>query len=214
MGQAGPNPRPSWETDQPGPPPNHPVRDGQETCTAVCPQDLLTLLQRIRDFVFESAYFSLGSRDLAEDVAQESLTRVLSRLLKDEISVENLAAYVCGIAKHVIADTQRWESRRVGLDVDKISEDELPSSLGAPAGDPWADGLSSMVIQEVEKLPEADRKVLKGCFIDGFSCAELGRRSGEPAPRIRKRKSRALRRLRDQVRERPEFSAYLSERPH
>jgi RNA polymerase sigma factor (sigma-70 family) len=174
----------------------------------------LSTLEGLRQFIYESALFALGDRDLAEDVAQESLTRVLRRLLTDEAPVNDLPAFVCGVAKHVISDQRRWEARRVRLDVDRLSGTGVEGRSGTSGLQSGGETLSSMVIQEIDKLPETDREVLKRCFVDGISCAELGRRTGEPAPRIRKRKWRAVQRLRDQLRQSPELSVFLPPGSH
>ena len=171
------------------------------------PPDFLSDLEQIREFIFESAFRILGSRDSAEDVAQESLVRVLRKLMQDPGSVRDSAAYVCGIAHHVISDVLDREKRAT-----EFNEERMPPGIVRQPGilphqSPQTETLTSLVAQEVEKLPEAEKQVLKACFFEGLRCSEISRRTAEPASRLRKRKSRAIRRLRDQIRNRPELSA-------
>jgi DNA-directed RNA polymerase specialized sigma24 family protein len=46
------------------------------------------------------------------------------------------------------------------------------------------------------ELPNADVDLLKRCFVAGESVATIARSTGDPADRVRKRKSRAIARLR------------------
>jgi DNA-directed RNA polymerase specialized sigma24 family protein len=46
-------------------------------------------------------------------------------------------------------------------------------------------------------LPAVDRELLECCFVQGERVAAIAARTGEPADRIRKRKSRALERMRE-----------------
>jgi RNA polymerase sigma factor (sigma-70 family) len=144
---------------------------------------------------------------MAEDVAQEALIRVLRKLLTDASSVSDLEGFVCGVARHVIADLQRRESRRTTFDGEKLPREAAAGRTPRPPASPQSETLCRLVEEEMDRLPPSDQRVLRDCFINGFSCAELSRRTAEPAARLRKRKSRAIRRLRKQVRGRPELSA-------
>jgi DNA-directed RNA polymerase specialized sigma24 family protein len=121
--------------------------------------------------------------------------------------VDHLLPFMCGIANHLILDFLRRESRTTSFDGEVLSKDATGSPVVASSASPQAETLSRMVAQEVARLPEDDQEVLKGCFFEGLSCADLSRRTAEPASRIRKRKSRAILRLRDRVRNRSDFSA-------
>lgn len=138
---------------------------------------------------------ALGASAGAEDAVQEVLTRALAALkdgrLKDRTK---LGAFVASIARHVMADVLRARGRVIALD-------ELPSSVQPRTiDDPLA-----VLIQESEraqvraalrKLAYKDREILRLCYFEGLTPSELAQRLGEPAARIRKRKSRALERLR------------------
>jgi RNA polymerase sigma factor (sigma-70 family) len=139
---------------------------------------------------------ALGDADAAADVVQETLLRALTTLGNGRLTqVANLGAFVRGIARHVIADALR---ERRGI----RPFSALPNGVEAPG--PEADPLSALVDEEQQarvrealaQLGGSDRDLLRLCYCEGLSPAELSERLGEPATRIRKRKSRALERLR------------------
>ncbi len=59
-------------------------------------------------------------------------------------------------------------------------------------------------------LSAPDQELLRLCYFEGLSPGEIARRLGEPADRVRKRKSRALERLRLAFRGAPGHDAHSS----
>lgn len=145
----------------------------------------------------EGAYLvalsALRDPSLAEDVAQEAVARAIAAVAarhKDAIS--NLGGFVYGIARHVIADMQRRSAKLA------------PLSAATDLAERRADALSAAVSEEQQRsvhaalqlLSHGDRDVLYLCFFEGLEPTEIANRTGEPPERVRKRKSRALERLR------------------
>jgi RNA polymerase sigma-70 factor (ECF subfamily) len=144
---------------------------------------------------------ALGNSDDARDAVQETLARALAAIRSDGIPPGvALEAYVYGIARHVIADVHRRHARDGDPTID-------PGSLHAPDPSPL-DALiqheeRDMVARVVATLPAADRELLERCFMRGERVASIAAQLGEPADRIRKRKSRAIERLREALRRSP-----------
>jgi len=138
---------------------------------------------------------ALGNADEARDAVQETLARALAAVRSDRIPPGvALEGYVYGIARHVIADVHRRRAR----DGDPTMD---PGALHAPDPSPL-DALiqheeRDMVARVLATLPVADRELLERCFVRGERVAAIAARMGEPADRIRKRKSRALERVRE-----------------
>lgn len=145
----------------------------------------------------EGAYLvALGAlRDpaLAKEVAQEAVSRAIAAVAsRHKETISNLGGFVYGIARHVIADTQRRSGRLA------------PLSAAADVSETRADALSAAISAEdqrlvrgaLQELSPADRDVLYLCFFEGLEPTEIAHRTGEPPERVRKRKSRALERLR------------------
>jgi DNA-directed RNA polymerase specialized sigma24 family protein len=134
--------------------------------------------------------------------------------MEDDSSIQDLPAFVCGTARHVISDMRRRTARESRVDVSLLSDHDRGIHSTGTGPEAEEGTLLAMILQEIDQLPESDQRVLKHCFLDGYSCAELSRQSGEPAPRIRKRKWRAVQRLKTRVRESPDFTLFFPQVPH
>jgi len=151
-------------------------------------------LARLRDGVRIMALRALGSPDAAEEVAQETLARALSALESGRANPQNLPAYVHGIARHVIADIHRSRKRTLPSGID----DGAAPALDGP------DALDGLIISEqmdrvraaLEELSPEDRQVLRLSFFEGLTPSQIAESQRVPPPTVRKRKSRALERLR------------------
>lgn len=152
-------------------------------------------LERLRSGVRLMALQTLRDPDAADEVVQETLTRALEALrlgrLKD---IGKLGGFVRGIARHVIADVVRARQRSAAFDA-------LSDVANGPAK---PDALSELISAEerrrvllaLTELSTTDRQILNLSYFEGLTPTEIAERLGEPALRIRKRKSRALERLR------------------
>lgn len=152
-------------------------------------------LKTLRSGLRFMALRALGDVDAAEEAVQESLARTVEAVRAGRgPEPGKLGAFAAGIARHVTADLQRARHRTVPLD---------EASPAAPASsDP--DPLTALISADergrlraaMTKLSPKDRYTLRLTFFEGLTPSELAARSGEPAERVRKRKSRALQRLR------------------
>jgi RNA polymerase sigma-70 factor (ECF subfamily) len=156
----------------------------------------LERLEPLRPGLRLLALRSLGSEDAAGEAVQETLARAVVALSRGQLDdPAKLPAFVAGIARHVIADVLRSRHRSVSLDVLPVSQHPT---------DP-TDALAGLVSAEerarvhaaLHELSAADRELLRLCYVEGLAPAELAVRLGEPAERVRKRKSRAMARLRE-----------------
>ncbi len=152
-------------------------------------------LERLRVGVRAIALRALEDPDDAEDVAQETMSRTIQALREGRFQRDrSLGAFVRGIARHVIADALRARGRTSRL-----------RAVGDPFRRRPGDGLTALVSREeqdrlheaLQQLSDSDRELLRLSFFDGLTPAQIAERWGEPSERIRKRKSRALMRLRE-----------------
>ncbi len=140
------------------------------------------------------ALHQLQDADAAEEVAQEALERLLAAIREGRLSdPAKLGAFARSIAQHVIVDVLRSRARvksleRAGID----PADRAPDAL---TGLVTGEELASLRIAMGE-LSASNRNLLRLSYFEGLTCAELGLRLGIPAERIRKRKQRAMDRLR------------------
>jgi RNA polymerase sigma-70 factor, ECF subfamily len=138
---------------------------------------------------------TLGTADDAEEAVQEILTRALEAIRADRVPAGvPLPAFVYGIARHVLADVGRLRKKeRTHLDADLTP---LAANQSSPLESLIRQEEQDQVAWALARLPAEDRHLLTRCFLEGESIQDIAERSGLPAERLRKRKSRALERLR------------------
>ncbi len=153
------------------------------------------VIERLRAGLQIMALRALGDPEAAEEAVQETLVRALEALRDGRLSDPGkLGAFVRGIARHVITDIHRARQRTAPLRT-------------APGADPAStanDPLAALVTAEerervrlaLTQLSASDREILRLSFFEGLGPVDIAERLGEPALRVRKRKSRALSRLR------------------
>jgi RNA polymerase sigma factor (sigma-70 family) len=163
-------------------------------CTEIVTPQLTTQqLETLANGVRIVALRLLGDADAAPDVAQETMARVLDALGKGQVrDPERLGAFARGVAHHVIADYRRAAGRLVALPDDLASE-LTTNPLDALVRD---EEIARMRVA-LERLSSTDRELIQLTFIECLSPRALAARLHEPSERVRKRKSRALERLRE-----------------
>jgi RNA polymerase sigma-70 factor (ECF subfamily) len=153
----------------------------------VNPADLSKLQPRLRAM----ALYALGDDAIAQDVAQEAVARALARA-HELREPEKAVAFVLGIARHIITDHIRAKKRvEVGVDDVDIYEPH-PDALAVLLADEQRDQLRAALTH----LSTDDREVLRLSYDEGLGPAEIATRLNQPYTAVRKRKSRALERLR------------------
>jgi RNA polymerase sigma-70 factor (ECF subfamily) len=152
-------------------------------------------IEALRSGLQIMALRALGDREAADEAAQETLVRAFQALNAGRLDdCRNLGAFVRGIARNVIVDAQRRLARHVALEV--VPSSETRADLEDPLGSLISEEETSRLRQSLAQLSPEDRDILHLSFFEGMSPSEIAASRGEPAYRIRKRKSRALRRLR------------------
>ncbi|HUT29665.1 MAG TPA: sigma-70 family RNA polymerase sigma factor [Sedimentisphaerales bacterium] len=136
-----------------------------------------------------------GSRTDAEDILQDCYLRAV-RGWASFNSRASRQAWLFGIARKTCADWSRQKRRR-GTVIPLESLDELAdNSLERPA----ADGLEG-VWNAVENLSAEQSEVVHLRFAAGLSYAEMAETLAVPVGTIRSRLHRALKAVREQIRE-------------
>jgi RNA polymerase sigma-70 factor (ECF subfamily) len=156
----------------------------------VIPPSLDECIAGIADGLALSAARRLGNLEDANDAVQETLARLWVRLRTHGVPpIEEVAPIAWGIARHVIADMLRERGRQV-VDVDRLT------AIGPSALDAIVSAEDARAARDaLGLLPPADRELLIRCYVNGERIVEIAAATGEPAERLRKRKSRAMARL-------------------
>lgn len=145
----------------------------------------------------------LGDRSLGEDVAQETLRRVLAALREGRVdSLDALPAYVFQTARHVCLQYGR-KQRRETVALERLQAGDFPP---APPS-----GLERLVSRErvtrvraaLARLRDVEREILREAFGEWSGAEEIASRLGLTPEAVRVRKHRALKRLGELLREDP-----------
>jgi RNA polymerase sigma-70 factor (sigma-E family) len=136
--------------------------------------------------LFRAAWLLCGDRHRAEDLVQESLTKVYA---KWGSRIENPAAY----AQTTLTRTWISQQRR-------RSTHEQPVERVPETPRPAADGdLRLTLLAALDGLEPLDRAIVVLRYLDDTPTEDVARRLGLSNGAVRKRLVRALRRLRDQL---------------
>src|SRR5437016_5496796 len=136
-----------------------------------------------------------------EEVAQDTLTVVLQALRDNRIDdVAKMPGFIFGVAKNLVSKALRERSLQA------VSSPDSPSDAAPWLEDPDAALLVEEQRQQVREalgqLSLSDRDILRRAFFVEQSLEEIAAEVGIPYAAVRKRKSRALERLRKIFRER------------
>jgi RNA polymerase sigma-70 factor (ECF subfamily) len=152
----------------------------EHTLTAHDAADHLTRLYRL-------AWSLCGSRQLAEDVTQETYLRVLARPRK--VRAGSDFPYLAQTLRNVLHDHWRSERRRPTIAAD------LDADLEAGDGDPEAAAYAAEIYAAVAALPEPLRDVVAAVDVAGMSYGEAARSLRIPTGTVMSRLHRARARL-------------------
>jgi RNA polymerase sigma-70 factor (ECF subfamily) len=132
----------------------------------------------------------------AEDVAQETLSRVIEALRANRVEhTEALPAFVFQTARNVCLHWVRSATRERGAFTRLEHETASPNDAGDPLGALISEERARTVRAALDRLDADDRALLTMLFFHGLDALEVSRRLVITTATLRVRKHRALRRL-------------------
>ena len=142
----------------------------------------------------------LGDRSSGEDVAQETLHRVLSALREGRVeSLESLPGFVFQTAKHLCMQ----HARKRGREARALERLQRTDPVHPPSGEGLL--ISAERVKQVrgalDQMREADREILHEVYENWLGTEEIAARLGVSPEAVRVRKHRALKRLGDLLRQ-------------
>lgn len=155
----------------------------------------VTLYRRYAPAVFGLALRMTGSRETAEEVAQDAFTRVWNGAGSFDRTRSSAAAWMLRIARNRAIDELRRRRARPEQALGAW-EETLPSADGDPAGPSELAEEQRRVRRAVTALPAAQREALALAFFGGRTHAEIATLTGEPVGTVKTRIRLALRKLR------------------
>lgn len=148
--------------------------------------------------VFAMALARTGDQEVARDLAQEVMISVLSALREGRLrNHDGLAGYICTTARNRISyfHRRRGQQKEVALPTDVEIELPDPEQCFVSAE------RSQLALQAIQSLKTSDQAILQSSLIDGLKPAEIAAQMGLSSEVVRKRKSRALRHVREFLKE-------------
>lgn len=127
----------------------------------------------LSDRFYRVAYYLLESEADAEDAVQELYLKLWAARSGLE-GIQNPAAYGIMLLKNICIDRIRKRTVRKAEPLDKTP---MPEDAGAEDREDMKDTLRHLM-QEMEKLPEKQREVLRMKTIEGLEYEEISRRTG------------------------------------
>ena len=165
-----------------------------------------TLVLRYEKQVFSVALRMVGSRQQAEDVAQETFTRAYKGL--KGFRGGSLKAWLLRITTNTCNDYFRSHQSQRDLSLEMLTEDigmSLPSSDPSPEEEALRGELGQEIQRGLLTLPGDQRMVLIMVDVEGMSYQEAAEAVGISPGTLRSRLSRARAKLRDYLLQRREL---------
>ena len=150
------------------------------------------LVEEYRSRVLYFILKRLRDRAVAEELTQETLLILIQSLRENRLKDEaKLGGYIFGIAKNLILKNYRIKARE--------SDDPGPDAEGwvnHPEAELFLEEQRKDVRRSLDQLNDQDREILHHSFVDAEGLEDIASKLGIPYATARKRKSRALERLR------------------
>lgn len=142
----------------------------------------------------------LGDRSIGEDVAQETLQRVLAALREGRVeSHEALPGFVFQTARHVCLQHARKRGREARALARWQRTERAEAGSAGDAALIAAERVTHLR-RALDRLRAADREILREAYANWRDTDEIAARLGLSAEAVRVRKHRAIKRLGDLLR--------------
>ena len=131
----------------------------------------------------------------AEDALQETFLRAWKSLDRYDAERCSVGGWLCLIARSRAIDLLRQRRALGGADEVERSPTDDPATTDVVEEEERGNAVASAV----ERLPEAQRRLIRLAFFDGLTHEEIAARTGEPLGTVKSRIRLGMNRLRDMV---------------
>jgi len=169
-----------------------------ERCLDGHPDDFRYLVRRYQAALLAHLAGKLGSKDKAEEAAQESLVRAYFKMdtLKKP---ESFFSWMLGIADRVAKEHQRKEQIRRQREIVRSFSEEAPTPEFSQ---------DFALESAIAELPEAYRKIILLRYYGAHSCSQIAEQLDMPLGTVTKTLSRAYAMLRESLKQQENEEIY------
>lgn len=135
--------------------------------------------------------------ETARELTQEAILHTLHALRNGQVrQADSLPAFIHGVTRNLIAGHRRSTQRTA---TEPLPDGNHPTLLARVNG---SDERLELVRRALSLLSHSDREILLMILVDGLTPGAIAARLRLTAEVVRQRKSRAIKRIRDQVQDR------------
>jgi RNA polymerase sigma-70 factor (ECF subfamily) len=160
--------------------------------TASSEQAFLSSYDAYHDAIYRFCVMKVSSKELAQDLTQETFMRYWQHMRKEE-PLQNERAFLYTIARNLIIDWYR-KKKEVSLDVLTEAGLEFEGTGIAHIAD---ESQVREILEVVQQLEEGDRDILLLRYVEGMSPKEIGAILDESANTVSVRIHRALKKVQE-----------------
>ncbi len=155
-------------------------------------------------------------RDQAEDIAVTAINKTALLVMDGKVKdSDHLRRLTSQIADKLAVDHIRWmtaQQRDISATEPLEGKEHLPAQGPGPFENVDAGDLALFLVEVAENLPEQQRLLLKGFYLDGLTQAELAEKYGVPIGTVGVTLRRALETFRKELRKHPKLMQELWDR--
>jgi len=156
-----------------------------------------SLVEAYYSRVFAMALVRTGDREVARDLAQEVILAVLCALREGRLeNPDGLAGYICATARNRISYHFRSRKPETSEPQQEIADTGLPD----PEESFQSAERRQLVLQAITHLNTPEQHILRLTLVEGLKSGEVAERLNLKSDVVRKRKSRAIRKLQEALR--------------
>jgi RNA polymerase sigma-70 factor (ECF subfamily) len=156
-----------------------------------------TLVESYYGRVYAMVLVRTRNREVARDLAQETMLAVLCALREGRLNnPSGLTGYICATARNRVS----YHYRHRKPEVSDLTLESSDSNLPDPEECFQTEERRQLVLRAITHLSRAEQKILRLTLVEGLKSGEIADRLKLKPEVVRKRKSRAIRRLRKALR--------------
>ncbi len=160
---------------------------------SVTQSEIETIYEGFFDVIYKFFYFKILSREVAEDLTSETFIQFVKGLKEDE-EIENLRAYLFGIAKIIFVNhlKQKYKDAIPFSQIGDDFEDFLVETVKERDNSPTPE---ETLQKFMDKVPAAQREVLRLRFLEKLSLKEICEKMGKDMNYVKTTQKRGLKSL-------------------